>query len=981
MFRLIINTASNSVTELEENEVVSNSVNYIDLEDSGAGFEYTSLLFRYQDLLMTRSFNLSIPATPHNNMVLGFGGDPATSGDDITQEMGCTLIYDGGQISGNLIISEYSDHAYQASLTLEMAQISALRNLAQSTNLKTVIGTANEGESDEEGTGTQYNKISDPATLSIVLEWNDSESCRTGSDCKDKAPDFCMQRYFLEGTASGIFYAVCHGNSGFVAVGPTLIVGSLDGKDWQVLYNSSTGSIRDQFYDCAAYDSSSSSSSSSGTQYFVRGNNTIYSFTGLTTLEGGEEEGEESVKLNKVVTSNVGTPIEDDKQSKRKWSPLGVQGNYLYWSNAGDVYRGNISNNSNNSISGTKLSGGKSSDSYFTITASSSNIGGTGKHGRCFKSENNSTSSTFNILKSDSGKNGYRFVYGNTKWLALTDGKSGKGGWGWINNTLDSQKKQFEFSYRMFGGAYWGSQYIVCGQDGHIYYSANGSPSQTNDWTENSQGNNTWWDMAVSSSSNGNGNGVCVMVGDNGIKYLDSNASDPTEWQTPTLTLAELPEGIPFMPCVSYMYLLDCISQGLDLGWVSTADEYYDTIGKLLVIVLPTAVDANGNDLAIGDTYYLIDNLPDIEPLDLFLTYGAITGRTLGIKNNTRGVPCVNYFNYNWSDSNNYNSGEATVDPRYYAPEILESGTLTRGIGEMAYNNYITFTEGDFTEKRGDGFVTNYSVPNATLTTEADWYVSPLASGSSLGQNLYLKNIEYTVEVSSSEDDEGSEDDKREEEITYDVTFDGDPTVAVWNGCDGILFSLRGFNLDQNEDLNRILQERTTYEVEIPLRAYEFFNLDQLSLVTTSGRVWCVYSASWEDGIAQLTLVRMNAQNYDGSGIGGNSMKIEPTSVEFDICCNNGNDNNSNKCNCNNNNNNNNNSITCITTVTVTSNRSVTATSDSANITVTSAGDNNGDNNENEYRFTITYKGTWENNPDPEPEPDLEPEPEPEPEP
>jgi len=964
MFRLIINTASNSVTEQDGTENDVNSVDYIDLEDSGAGFEYTSLLFRYQDLLMTRSFNISIPATPHNNMVLGFGNDPAASGDELTQEMGCTLVFDGGQISGNMIISEYSDHAYNASVTLEMAQISSLRDLAQSTDLRTVIGSANE-EDDGEDTGTQYNKISDPATLSIVLEWNNSESCRSGSGCKDKAPEFCMQRYFLEGTASGTFYAVCHGNSGFVAVGPTLIVGSSDGRKWQVLYNSSTGSVWDQFYDCAAYDSDSDSDSSS-TQYFVRGNNSIYSFTGLTTLEGGADEGDESVTLKKVVTSNVGSPIEDGRQSGRKWAPLAILSRCLYWTNGREVYRGSIS--SGGTISVTKLSGG-TGKGYYTMTSDNSQIGGTGDHGDSFNFGASSVSlSVFNILSKDTGKAGYRFVCGgNSRWLALVDGKGGKGGWGWINALLGKHNKQWSWSYRIYGGAYWGTQYIVCGQDGHIYYSSNNSPSKSEDWTENNQGNNTWWDMATNNSSNSNNKGVCVMVGENGIKYLDSNATGPTEWQTPTLTLAELPEGIPFMPCVSYMYLLDCISQGLDLGWVSTQDEYYDTIGKNLVIVLPTAVDANGNDLAVGDTYYLIDNLPDIEPLDLFLTYGAITGRTLGIKNNTRGVPCVNYFNYNWSDANNYNSGEATVNPRYYAPEVLESGTLTRGIGEMAYNNYITFTEGDFTETRGDGFTTNYSVPNATLTTEADWYTSPLASGSSLGQNLYLKNIEYTAEYSEGTD-----------ETTYTVSFDGDPTVAVWNGCNGILYSLRGFNLEQNEDLNRILQERTTYEVEIPMRAYEFFALDQLSLVTTSGRVWCVYSAAWEEGVAQLTLVRMNAQNYDGSGVGGNSISVQPTSIEFDICCGNNDGNNSNGCDCDENGNGSENEkVTCTATVTVTSNRSVTATSDSSYVTVT--GNGNGNENENEKTFTITYSQDIPEIPEPEPEPDLDPEPDPDP--
>jgi len=437
MFRLIINTSSNSVTEQDGTENDVNSVDYIDLEDSGAGFEYTSLLFRYQDLLMTRSFNISIPATPHNNMVLGFGNDPAASGDELTQEMGCTLVFDGGQISGNMIISEYSDHAYNASVTLEMAQISSLRDLAQSTDLRTVIGSANE-EDDGEGTGTQYNKISDPATLSIVLEWNNPESCRSGSGCKDKAPEFCMQRYFLEGTASGTFYAVCHGNSGFVAVGPTLIVGSADGKNWQVLYNSSTDSVWDQFYDCAAYDSNSDSS----TQYFVRGNNSIYSFTGLTTLEGGADEGDESVTLKKVVTSNVGSPIEDEKQSGRKWAPLDIFSSCLYWTNGKEVYKGSISN-SNSTITGTKITGG-GGKGYYTMTSSSYQIGGTGDNGNSFSLTASSTSlSTFNILSSDKGKAGYRFIFGDNKWLALVDGKSGKGGWGWVNISLSKHNKQW----------------------------------------------------------------------------------------------------------------------------------------------------------------------------------------------------------------------------------------------------------------------------------------------------------------------------------------------------------------------------------------------------------------------------------------------------------------------------------------------------------------------------------------------------------
>jgi len=424
----------------------------------------------------------------------------------------------------------------------------------------------------------------------------------------------------------------------------------------------------------------------------------------------------------------------------------------------------------------------------------------------------------------------------------------------------------------MFCGGYWNGYYIIAGEDGHGYYVKEGNVSKDEKWGENeiSIGNNTWWAMAINNKDNNNGNEVAILVGTNGIKYLNSaNTDTPDTWNSISLTLSSLPGDMPFMPCVSFMYLLESISAQLDLGWTAEADEYYNTIGKWLVIVLPTAVDSEGNKLQQGDTFNLMDNLPDVEPLDLFLTYGAITGRTLGLKNNERGVPCLHYFNYNWADSNNYNEGEATVNPVYYGPEELGSDTLTRGVGELAYSNFIRFTEDELTEERADGYETNYSVPNSTLTAQNDWYTSPLASGSTLGSYLYLKNIEYTREV-----------DEEEGTIDYtDISWEGEATVALWSGCSSPLSTLRAFDMGQNEDLNRVLQEKTTYEVTIPMPFYQFMQLNNLSLVSTSARVWCVYEAAWQNGLSDLTLVRLNAQNYDGTGVGGATLTVTPTYI------------------------------------------------------------------------------------------------------
>jgi len=872
MFRLLIDTASSRVQAEEDGRNDAGAQQYIELSDEDTGFQYTSLLFRFEDLEMTRSFNLSIPATPHNNAVLGFSEYPAATGDAVTDEMGCTLLYDTGQINGNISIVDYVDGAYNACLTLS-GGVSALRTLAEATDLKTALGSSvEEGEADDEdeGTGTVYT-VTDPYSLSIPMDWDDSASCRSGAACAEKAPDLCIQSYYTEGEGGGTFFDVCCGKNGFVAVGSTSIVSSADGKHWTEIYTTgreeTVEASTSGFYACAAYDGTGES-----TTYYVRKSNAIYSFNGI-----------ENIDSLTLFISGLQTPFIDNAgkgyQSGHAFAPLCVIGGTLYYASGSEVYYKSCTGN-NSTSSSSKLGGHASGTWTYSMAAGENYIYGVGRHGSGWYINNNSSgssSTTGGGLVGD--KNGWFVSHEGGQWLAGTAGRKGNGTrLFYCKNdnpsvfTAVNKKDDKTLSYPMFCGGYWNDYYIAAGESGHSYYAKKADVSDVKKWTEASIGSNTWWAMAVKDDESDEQ--VAVLVGANGIKYLSSETSDtPDTWNSASLTLSSLPGDIPSMPCVSYMYLLESISAQLDLGWTAEADEYYDTIGKWLVIVLPTAVDSGGNKLQQGDTFNLMDNLPDVEPLDLFLTYGAITGRTLGLKNNERGVPCLHFFNYNWADEDNYNDGEAAVNPVYYGPEELGSARLTRGVGGLAYNNFIRFTEGELTEERADGYETNYSVPNSTLTAVGDWYTSPLASGSTLGGSLYLKNIEYTREV-----------DEEENIISYtNISWEGDATLAVWKGCSSPLGTLRGFDMGQNEDLNRVLQEKTTYEVTIPMPFYRFMQLNNLSLVSTSARVWCVAEAAWQGGLADLTLVRLNAQNYDGTGVGGASLTVNPTYISWTL--------------------------------------------------------------------------------------------------
>jgi len=879
MFKLFINTASSRAQA--QDAVEEEEFNYIELNDEETGFQYTSLLFRYEDLEMTRSFNISIPATPHNNAVLGFSEHPASSGDGVINEMGCTLLYDTGQIDGNISVVDYSNGAYNACLTLS-GGISALRTLAEATDLKTALGSSvqetdeEEGE-EEEGTGTVYT-VEDPYTLSVVMNWSDSADCRNGTQCANKAPNICIQKYYTEGEGGGTFFDVCWGKSGFVAVGPSSIISSADGMHWEEIYKTGQEETLDAsasgFFACAAYDKEGSGN----TTYYVRRSNAIYSFQGigaistLTLFVSGLQTGYTDIKARGYNPHHT-------------FAPLCVCGSKLYYTSGKEVYYKSCDNSSTS----TKLSGNASGDyTYSMATDGKSCVYGVGRHGNAWIYDVTSNGNKASSGKLQGRKNGWFVSYEGGKWIAATAGHKGVGsrlyyGTNENNNVpsfspINGKNDNETIKYAMLCGGYWNGYYIVAGEDGHGYFVKSDNVSNDKKWEENeiSIGNNTWWAMAINNDDNDNSNSdkIAVLVGANGIKYLNSANNDtPDTWSSISLTLSSLPGDMPFMPCVSFMYLLESISAQLDLGWTAQGDEYYDTIGKWLVIVLPTAVDGEGNKLQQGDTFNLMDNLPDVEPLDLFLTYGAITGRTLGLKNNERGVPCLHYFNYNWADGNNYNEGEASVNPVYYGEEELGSDTLTRGVGELAYSNFIRFTEGELTEERADGYETNYSVPNSTLTAENDWYTSPLASGSTLGSFLYLKNIEYTREV-----------DEEEGTISYtNISWEGEATLAIWNGCSSPLGTLRAFDMGQNEDLNRVLQEKTTYKVTIPMPFYQFMQLNNLSLVSTSGRVWCVYEAAWQNGLSDLTLVRLNAQNYNGTGVGGATLTVTPAYIYWQL--------------------------------------------------------------------------------------------------
>lgn len=88
---------------------------YLDLaSDFQFTFSYNNTLFAFDNMQVSRSTEFQIPATPKNNMILGFASDPSTDGGWVRTKKQAELHYSGGKIDGFLFFGKYSKGYYSA---------------------------------------------------------------------------------------------------------------------------------------------------------------------------------------------------------------------------------------------------------------------------------------------------------------------------------------------------------------------------------------------------------------------------------------------------------------------------------------------------------------------------------------------------------------------------------------------------------------------------------------------------------------------------------------------------------------------------------------------------------------------------------------------------------------------------------------------------------------------------------------------------
>lgn len=107
---------------------------YLDLaSDFNFTFSYNNTLFAFDNMQVSRSTEFQIPATPKNNMILGFASDPSTDGGWVRTKKQAELHYSGGKIDGFLFFGKYSKGYYSAIFVY--GELSAIKTAKEKGNI------------------------------------------------------------------------------------------------------------------------------------------------------------------------------------------------------------------------------------------------------------------------------------------------------------------------------------------------------------------------------------------------------------------------------------------------------------------------------------------------------------------------------------------------------------------------------------------------------------------------------------------------------------------------------------------------------------------------------------------------------------------------------------------------------------------------------------------------------------------------------
>lgn len=142
---------------------------FLDMADpTGVAFKTENHQFRFCDVSLGRSVEFSVPATDGNREILGYGEDPAETGDMLRRNYPCQLVYDGGMKMGTIAVTGYEGNSFKCVFTIGNAKwIETLQNK----KLSECIVTESKGVVWDAAAPTYDANTADPTQLALIVRY------------------------------------------------------------------------------------------------------------------------------------------------------------------------------------------------------------------------------------------------------------------------------------------------------------------------------------------------------------------------------------------------------------------------------------------------------------------------------------------------------------------------------------------------------------------------------------------------------------------------------------------------------------------------------------------------------------------------------------------------------------------------------------------------------------------------------------------
>lgn len=238
--------------------------------------------------------------------------------------------------------------------------------------------------------------------------------------------------------------------------------------------------------------------------------------------------------------------------------------------------------------------------------------------------------------------------------------------------------------------------------------------------------------------------------------------------------------------------------------------------------VSKSVTNANGSPLEA----FLLTNLPDISPLDLFTALAVVDGSFVVIENGKL-------------TTRSYSDNFYNVDLK----NVTQIGTMHRQGITNGQNNIIEYKSDRVPEN--ERLIFDFPVDNENLEEEKKIYTVPFNEGRSIDGNLYIDDIQ-------------------EQKGDYEIRWERfsikskEPTLASTGTGDFMKRTGGGTLLATRELLQKIYNASTKIVVSTKMNYFEFSQIKETTLFIYRGKQFAWQDVSYNNGNVKLTLYKLD---------------------------------------------------------------------------------------------------------------------------